>query len=108
MKVTNEAFQKIKSDIKAVMDFHNVSGTIEIYSDEILTSIWHRTFQNRYSQSRVKIGGVEVSNPNIDFKENGDRLLERDTKYKLYPCDTNDTTLLTAVRKAVNEIIQFK
>ena len=105
MKVTNEVFQKMKSDIKAVMDFHNVSGTIGIYSDDILLSIWHRTFQNRYSQSMVKIAGVEVTNPNIDFKENGDRLLERDTKYELYPCGTNDSTLLTAVRKAVNEIV---
>jgi len=105
MKVTKEVFETMKSDIKVVLDYYNVSGIITEFPESVLFAIWHKVYQNRYSPSTVKINGIVEENPNVDFKENGERLLERNTDFVFYPCNTNDATLLTALRKAVEQVL---
>lgn len=106
MKVTKEVFEKMKSDIKVILDHYKLkTESIESISDSTLFAIWRKVYQNRYSPSEVKFNGVMQVNPNVDFNDVGERILERIDTFEFYPCDTNDNTLLTALRKATKELI---
>lgn len=44
------------------------------------------------------------SNPNVVRDANGNRLFTHDETYELYPNDSNDTTLLTALKRAAKQM----
>ena len=102
MKVNELVFKKMKSDLRIVLDYYKDLYGITFDNIEIPVStyfnLWHSVYANkRYTND----------NKNVNFVE-GKRLFELDESFEYYPCDTNDDTLLTALRKAIKEIYNEK
>lgn len=95
MKVNDNIFQKMISDLRIIIKAYNIDSLqySELSVSDFFT-IWHFVYSNRrYSND----------NRNVKFVD-GKRILEQDNNFEYYPCDTNDNTLLTALKKAVNII----
>ena len=94
MKIDNKTLQIMQSDISAVVNHLNLNPKdLNVYD---LNNIWFATWCNRtYADDHVMV-----------IKNNGKRLLsfiDRDN-YDLYPCDTNDTTIFTALNKILKNL----
>jgi len=99
MKVSEIEFQKMKSNLKVVLDYYyNIHGVTFNYID-IPESTYYNLWNIVYANKRYT-----DENKNVKFI-NGKRLFEYDETFKFYPCDTNDNTLLTALKKVIKELI---
>jgi len=87
MKINETTRQLMKSDIKTICDYHFKNIMIEELSIGNMFLLWHAVYMNKQ---------YDDNNLNV-LKVNGKRILERDTNYNYYPCDSNDTTLQTAL-----------
>ena len=97
MKVTPEVYSKMKSDIKVMLKvYFPYAETIpfEFFRISDMHDIWFKTFVNR---------NYEDSHPMVKKRE-GKRVLSFDPNYELYPCDTNDNSIQTALIKIFKEL----
>jgi hypothetical protein len=97
MKVTPEVYQKMKSDIKVILNIYfPYAETIpfEFFRISDLHEIWFKVYANRK---------YEDSHPMVQ-KKNGKRVLKLDESFEMYPCDTNDNSLQTALIKLFKEL----
>lgn len=98
MKVTKEIYLQMKKDLKIVLDHylyvHNVNFNTGDIPESTYFNLWHIVYSNR----RYEL------NPNIIFV-NDKRLLEYNPEFEYYPCNTNDNTLYTALKKATDELL---
>jgi hypothetical protein len=82
------------NDIKVILSHYKIDPKILDVND--LNNIWFRTYMNRTYLD---------DNANV-IKINGNRLLsyiDRDN-YDLYPCNTNDTTIYTALNVILKKL----
>jgi hypothetical protein len=96
MKINENVYYKMKSDLRVIIKAYGLSELkfTDLSISDFYT-IWHFVYMNRrYSDD----------NRNVKFI-NGKRLLSMDDNYVYYPCDTNDDTLLTGLKKAIKEIL---
>jgi hypothetical protein len=107
MKISNEVFEQIKKDIEKLFQYYNLMNlNYEKLDSKDFFNTWHRLYINIYSPTECNINGKLEINPNIDFLPNGQRLFEYNPNFEFYPCNTNDSTLLTALKKAVKQILE--
>lgn len=97
MKVSQDVLIKMKSDIEVILNHYNlINIKYEDFSTTDIFNIWSIVYANRkYNEN----------NSNVIFTSNDVRLLERDLTFEWYPCDTNDNSLETALRKVLKEIL---
>jgi hypothetical protein len=102
MKVSKIELEKMKSDLRVVLNHYNKVHNISFEGfdvfdipDSICFNLWTIVYSNR------RYGN---DNSNVIFVNNT-RLLEYDENFVFYPCNTNDNTLLTALKKAIKELI---
>lgn len=96
MKISDNIFQKMKSDLAIIIKAYGLSELKfgELKESDFYT-LWHFVYCNRkYPESNKNVRLV-----------NGKRLLSLDINFEYYPCDTNDNTLGTALKKAIKEIL---
>ena len=99
MKTKFETLQQMKRDLRAVI---NHIGYIRIYNAykenpaRVAFDLWNIVFVNRK---------YTTDNPNVIFVGSG-RLLSYMPNYELYPDNTNDNTLQTALLKVCNELLK--
>jgi hypothetical protein len=95
MKIDNGTLKKMEEDIKVVLNYLDLTPASLNVND--LNNVWFKTWCNRtYSDN----------NPNVIKDKNGKRILsfiDRDN-YDLYPCNTNDTTIYTALNKILTNL----
>ena len=99
MKIDKTTREMMKQDIKVVL-FHlaeqsDISVKEIDFTIPLIHSLWFKTVCSK---------SYDISNPNCITKENGERLLKLNEKYELYPCNTNDTTIETALKSIFFEI----
>ena len=97
MKVTKEVLEQMKSDIKTVLDYYLVVKPKfeDLYKSDYFT-IWSWVWMNRRYND---------SNLNVRKGLDGKRLLEYNPDYEIYPCNTNDETLETALRSILEKLL---
>ena len=93
MKIDSTTRNKMKTDIQIVCDYFFPKGVYEL-SIGNMHNVWFKCFANR---------NYPNDNGNVIFIE-GKRLLEQDITYSLYPCDSNDNTLQTALISIFKEL----
>lgn len=100
MKVTQIEFEKMKADLRVVFNYyktiHNISfkGINDIPVSTYF-NLWHIVYANKkYTDD----------NRNVIFV-NGERLFKFDDYFEYYICDTDDNSLLTALKKAFKETV---
>ena len=102
MKVDFKHYQEMKAELKTLI---NHIGYIKLYQywvnnkqDRISLShsLWHKVYCNKT---------YTADNPNVIMTRQG-RLLRYDPEFSMYPCNTNDDTLKTALIKAITEIFK--
>jgi hypothetical protein len=99
MKIDNRTFENMLKDIKAILPYYLVRKQTELSEITIGTmyDIWFYVHANRTWDSRdVRIFRTEL----------GERVLSFNRDFDYYPCDTNDDTLGTALKKIMNQIKQ--
>ena len=107
MKISNEVFEQMKKDIEKLFQYHNlINIEFSKLDSKDLYNTWHRLYTNIYSPTECRINGKLEINTNIDFLPNGKRLFEYNPKFEYYPCDTNDSSLLTALKKVVKQVLK--
>jgi hypothetical protein len=96
MKIDSNTFLKMKTDLSVIIKSYNLNYIkFEDLTDSDIFAIWSFVYNNRkYTES----------NKNVKFID-GMRLLPLDIDFNYYPCDTNDNTLLTALKKAIKDIL---
>jgi hypothetical protein len=95
MKVDNKTLEIMQTDIKQVLSFLGLQAKDLNVND--LNNIWFMTWCNRTYPD---------NNGNVKKGASGQRILsyiDRDN-YELYPCDTNDTTIYTALNKILKNL----
>ena len=95
MKVDNKTLEIMQTDIKQVLSFLGLQAKDLNVND--LNNIWFMTWCNRTYPD---------NNGNVKKDASGQRILsyiDRDN-YELYPCDTNDTTIYTALNKILKNL----
>ena len=95
MKVNNNTLEYMQKDIKTFITFAGVDPKELNVND--LNNIWFHTYANRTYPD---------DHPMVKKDNNGVRILsyiDRDN-YDLYPCDTNDTTIYTALNKILKNL----
>ena len=96
MKIDNLTLANMEQDIKTVIkntDFPVKISDLTVYD---LNNIWFMTWCNR----------TYPDNHPMVIKINGQRILsfiDRD-EYDLYPCNTNDNTIFTALNKILKNL----
>lgn len=86
MKIDKLTLDQMKNDIEVICKYFFPKGINEL-SIGNMHNIWFKTFANRK---------YDDLNGNVIFV-NGKRLLKQDDLYSLYPCDTNNNSLQTAL-----------
>jgi hypothetical protein len=99
MKVSELGFQKMKSNLKVVLDYYRNIHGLTFNGIDIPESTYFNLWSIVYANKRYT-----DDNKNVKFV-NGKRLFEYDETFEYYPCNTNDKTLFTALKKAINELI---
>lgn len=101
MKVTKDVYSDIEEKVSIVLPYllpkDKGAITIDRFTNSDLMHVWFRAATSV---------SFDDTNPNVLRDANGKRLFEYDFNYPLYPCDTNDTTMVTAIRKAVKNYLQ--
>ncbi len=95
MKIDNETLLIMQNDIKTLVGFLKLDVNKLDVND--INNAWFLTWCNRT---------YDNNNRNVLKKENGERLLsfiDREN-YDLYPCNTNDTTIYTALNKILKNL----
>jgi hypothetical protein len=95
MKIDNKTLNNMQTDIKVILTFAGLQAKTLNVND--LNNIWFMTWCNRTYPD---------NNPNVKKDINGQRILsfiDRDN-YDLYPCNTNDTTIYTALNKILKNL----
>ena len=93
MKVDVNTKNRMKNDIKVICDYFFPKGINELSIGNIW-NVWQKTFENRkYHETNGNVVSIE-----------GKRLLTQDLNYELYPCNTNDNTLQTALISIFKEL----
>jgi len=97
MKVTKEVREQMKSDIKTVLDFYlpNYPNYLDLSVRDYYT-IWSWVWMNKK---------YDDSNGNVRFTKDGNRLFEYNPDFEIYPCNTNDKTLETALKSILFELL---
>ena len=106
MKVKFNTLQAIRRDFQVLVAFlEHGRGDPELHHDlhkmykenKVSTAfqLWHSNYANRQYPS---------DNPNVYFTF-GSRLLPYNPDFQMYPDDTNDDTLKTALLKVCDEIL---
>ena len=92
MKIDEGTRKQMLTDVKAIIKYLPYDlDNLEIWQKH---DIWFRTYANRkYPDNHPYI-----------YKKNGKRVLEQDLNYELYPCDTNDNTIETAINWIIKNI----
>ena len=88
MKVTGNDLLKMRADIKILVDYLTEGKGFKNPSITTMHDVWFNVYANRR---------YEDSHPMV-IKIEGKRLLEQDKNFDLYPCDTNDNTIETALK----------
>ena len=100
MKVTKDVYVDIEQRVSKALPYllPKDKGTITIdrFTDSDLMHVWFRTATS---------ASFDDTNPNVLRDADGKRLFEYDFNYPLYPCDTNDITMQTAIRKAIKSYL---
>jgi hypothetical protein len=87
MKIDNNTLANMEQDMKVIINHFNIDPKkLDVNG---LNNVWFHTFINRSYNS---------DNPNVKTDKNGNRILSQIENYELYPCDTNDTTIYTALK----------
>ena len=105
MKVQFNTLQAMRRDLKVVVDFlesgrsnpelqDDLHSAYAVKPTQVAWRLWHIVFCNRQ---------YPCDNPNVFFVGHG-RLLSYDPNFQMYPDDTNDKTLETALDKVCKEI----
>jgi hypothetical protein len=107
MKISNEVFEQMKMDIEKLFQYYNLMNLdYKKLNSKDFFNTWHRLYQNIYSPTECMINSKLEINPNIDFLPNGQRLFDYNPNFDFYPCNSNDSTLLTALKKAVKQVLE--
>lgn len=93
MKIDSIVRQKMKEDIAIMVNYFFPIGISEL-SIGNMHNVWFKVFSNRKYDDK---------NPNVIFID-GVRLLSYDEHYELYPCDSNDNSLQTALISIFKEL----
>jgi hypothetical protein len=98
MKIDNNTYLKMQSDINAILPYYMVRKQVEKH--EITESLMHDIWFTVYANTRWA-----DNDPRIFRTESGERVLKYNPNLDLYPCNTNDITLSTALNKIRKELI---
>lgn len=92
MKIDNTTFLQMQADLNLILPFYMVRNQIELeeITEAMMHHIWFEAYANRTWAD---------NDPKIYRDELGERILSKKENYDLYPCDTNDTTISTALNK---------
>ena len=95
MKIDNRTLENMQADIKVILDLDGLQAK-NLNVNE-LNYIWfvtwcNRTYPDTHPMVKKDIGGNRV----LAF-------IDRDN-YDLYPCNTNDTTIYTALNKILKNL----
>jgi hypothetical protein len=88
MKYPQEQFEKLVAALKTIKE----KRPDIIFENLHVSTVHYFVYKNLRFPS---------NNPNVAFMRDGSRLLEIDETFELYPNDTNDDHVATAVRKAL-------
>jgi hypothetical protein len=93
MKIDINTRQQMKNDIKVICDYFFPKGITEL-SIGNMHNVWFQTFCNRnYHETNGNVISIE-----------GKRLLDQDLNYEIYPCNSNDNSLQTALISIFKEL----
>ena len=98
MKVDKKTFEQMKKDLWVLINYVGVKKVQQMYCRQPIGTafkLWMRLYDCK----------VYDEHPHILWKSDGSRLFPKDSEFNLYPCKTNDTTLQTALVKALDEIL---
>lgn len=90
MKYPQEQFEKLVTALKTIKAKR--PDITDAFENLHVSTVHYFVYKNLRFPS---------NNPNVTFMPDGSRLLEIDETFELYPNDTNDDTVSTAVRKAL-------
>lgn len=94
MKIDSTTRNKMKEDLTTVVNYYFPHGKPSELSIGNMHTLWFKVFCNRK---------YEYNNGNV-IKIDGKRLMELDFDFTLYPCDSNDNTLQTALISIFKEM----
>jgi len=100
MKVNKQIFNQLKSQLETLVEHLGFEQTQQQYHQEKVGTafwLWHKLYM---------CISYPDDNPNVFRKADHSRLFKQDASFVLYPCDTNDDTLLTALVKALDQIFE--
>ena len=99
MKINAQARRSMKSDLLTVVNHYGFISMFQAYTADkvnIAFKLWQKVHMNRAYSS---------DNPNVILvNKYAGRLLPYTPDFELYPCNTNDDTLKTALVKVLNDI----
>jgi hypothetical protein len=93
MKVDTKTLTNMEEDIRVIIKFFNLNP-IDLNVND-LNDVWLHVFMNR---------NYPDNNPNVKKDNEGKRILSQIEDFELYPCDTNDTTIYTALNKILDNL----
>jgi hypothetical protein len=98
MKIDRSTYLKMQADINIILPYYMVRYEVEKkeITEGLMHDIWFRVYANR---------AWADNDPRIFRTELGERLLRLDKDFDLYPCDTNDDTIGTALNKIRKEFL---
>ena len=100
MKVDKVTYTRIVSNLETIIDYFGKSDILVMFEDDNVNTafmLWHKLFCCKT---------YDTENPNVLKAEDGSRYFLLDDTWTLYPCNTNDDTIKTAIVKAVKEVLQ--
>ena len=92
MKIDNAILQRMKEDITILLEHYDYIDYVMKagFNEGKMFQTWHKVYAS------IKYGD---DNQNVAKKADGTRLFKRNPEYNYYPCDTNDNTLSTGLKK---------
>lgn len=97
MKIDNKTLAKMEQDIKTVIQNTDIPVKIKDMTVYDLNNIWfiawcNRTYPDNHTMVKKDFSGQRI----LSF-------IDRDD-YDLYPCNSNDTTIFTALNKILKNL----
>ena len=98
MKINKSTFLKMQSDINSILPYYMVRKQVELkeITEALMHDIWFTVYANRvWNNKDIRLFRGEFN----------ERVLSFNANYELYPCNTNDTTISTALNKIHKQIL---
>jgi hypothetical protein len=91
MKIDKQAREIMKDGIKGTLKAFNIKAK-DVVTIELMNQLWFKSFQLK-TYTRARFPNLVIDFPTVTNKE-----------YPLYPCDSNDKTIDTALKTIFKEL----